>query len=246
MKSFLMGLFALALVGSVQAASTDTAEGTIAAIAVDMAQIARELSPVIVPVEQKVVELRMTSNPIYPAIDASKRKKKVATLPYFRSGTCSGSFINDSGDILTARHCVDGFDEFEVLTYDQRVYTAVVVATSAVHDLALLHVDRRNTAHFELAETVTRGQTISALGSPLGITDTLSTGVVAKLEGDAILIDCSALPGNSGGPLFDANQRLVGVVNAGLIWGFGVTHLNKAVGLDAVHFFLKKALDNRN
>lgn len=199
----------------------------------------------LIPVEQKVVELHMTAKAAPPTVAESRRRKKTETLPYIRTGTCSGSFINDSGDILTAKHCVDGFDEFEVLTYDRRTYVAVVVATSLVHDLALLHIDRRNTAYFELAKGSVRGQTVFILGSPLGITDTLSTGVIAKIEGDATLVDCSALPGNSGGPLFDTNEKLVGVLNAGYIWGFGVTHLNRAIGLDAVHFFLKKALENK-
>lgn len=195
------------------------------------------------PVEAKVVELHMRTKSA-EIQEQKKRKGDVTTLP-FRGGTCSGSFIDATGDVLTARHCVDGFDSFEVQTYDGRIYAAVVIATSAAHDLAMIHIDRMNTPFFRLASDVTRGQHIFILGSPLGITNTLSEGVVAKLDGDMTLLDCSALPGNSGGPVFDQYQRMIGVLNAGYIVMYGVTHLNQAQGLDAVHFFLKEALEKR-
>ncbi len=248
MKSLIAGLLIIAaLASSVFAASTDTAKPEIDVVDLSMAVTLAKLGATVVekvPVEQKVVELHMSSKPSYTMPESGKRRRKAETLP-FRSGTCSGSFINDKGDILTARHCVDGYDVFEVETYDRRKYSAVVVATSTVHDLALIHIDRRNTAFFELADTSYRGQKIFVLGSPLGITDTLSTGIIARIDGDATLLDCSALPGNSGGPVFDTDQKIVGVLNAGYMWGFGVTHLNMAQGLDAVHFFLKEALEKK-
>lgn len=196
-------------------------------------------------VEQKVVEIHMTAP--NPAAVEAKRGRRTQNLPLnLRSGTCSGEFINDSGDILTARHCVDGFEMWQVQTFDRHSYYATVVATSSTHDLALLHIDKRNTPFFELAETVVRGQKIFVLGSPLGITDTLSTGIIAKIDGDVTLLDCSALPGNSGGPVFDADQKLVGMLNAGFIVMFGVTHLNMAQGVDAIYFFLKDVKEKRN
>jgi len=197
-----------------------------------------------IPVEQKVVEIHMTMKEMPTAQEQKKRKGKATTLP-FSHATCSGSFIDGMGDILTARHCVDGFDSWDVVTYDGRNYKATVVATSTVHDLALIHIDRRNTPYFEPAEEVTRGETIFVLGSPLGITDTLSTGVIARFDGDVTLLDCSALPGNSGGPVYDKDGKLVGVLNAGFIVMFGVTHLNMAQGIDAVVFFVAEALAKR-
>lgn len=223
MKSFLISLFTVVISGStVHAASTH---------------------PVSVPVEQKVVEIHMAAAPT--VLEDMKKKRKSETLPYTRRGTCSGAFINNKGDILTAKHCVDGFVEFEVLTYDSKKYSAVVVATSTVHDLAIIHVDRRNTAFFQLADKVTRGERVYALGSPLGITDTMSTGVVARIDGDITLMDCSALPGNSGGPLYNEDEKLVGVVSAGFIVLFGTTHLNVAQGLDAVAYFIEKTLGRK-
>lgn len=197
-----------------------------------------------VPPEYKVVEIHMGSGSP-SGQEEKKRGPKTETLPFANSGTCSGAFIDAMGDVLTARHCVSGFETFEVVTYDQRHYTATIVATSTVHDLAMLHIDRRNTPFFALATTVTRGQTVFVLGSPLGITDTLSTGVIARLSGDLMLIDCSALPGNSGGPIFDKNQNLVGVVSAGFVVMLGVTHLNIAQNVDSVVCFVEGALGRK-
>lgn len=222
MKSLLAGLIIVLATTGCRAASTSTISVAV----------------------EKTVEIHMTHN-VASALQESKKVRRVQTLPLAGHGTCSGEFINNNGDILTARHCVDGFDEFEVQTADRRIYTAVVIATSAAHDLALIHIDRRNTPFFRLAETVERGQVVFVLGSPLGITDTLSTGIVARLAGDVTLLDCSVLPGNSGGPVMDVDGNLIGVVNAGFIVMAGVTHLNIIQGLDAVHFFIQEATEKR-
>lgn len=190
------------------------------------------------PIEQKIVELHMTRRTPEKPEDAKKRKKILEPLPYSDYAVCSGSFIDAFGDILTARHCTDGFDSIEVVTFDQQHYVVTAVKQSQNHDISIIHIDRINTPHFKLAASITRGQTVYALGSPLGFTNTLSTGIVAKLDGDTTLIDCGVLPGNSGCPLIDAAGDLVGIVTAGYVVGMGVTHLNVAQSLDVVRFFL--------
>ncbi len=247
---FVIGaLLALTLVSFSHAASTDTVEGVNIVLDQDIAAIKRELvkdqKETTVPVEQKIVEIHMTRNSVVVQEEIkkgkkSKKKRYVEAVPLPGSGTCSGSFVGDEGEIMTAKHCVEGFDSFEVQTYDSQVYTATVIATSAAHDLAVIRIDRNNTPYFSLAKSVTRGERISVLGSPLGITDTLSTGVVAKIFGDVLFLDCGALPGNSGGPVFNEQGEMVGVLNAGLIVGLGVTHLNLAQNLDTVRFFIKE------
>lgn len=190
-----------------------------------------------VPVEQKVVELHITQKPFGGASEA-KRRTKIKIEEAAGKAVCSGSFIDDTGDIITAGHCVQEAESIEVLTYDGKSYLAVVIATSSVHDLALIHIDRLNTAYFKLAGTISRGEPIFIVGSPLGITDTLSTGVIAKLAGDITLVDCGVLPGNSGSAVFDADGKMVGVATAGYRVDFGTTHLNLIQGVEAIWFFL--------
>lgn len=189
------------------------------------------------PIDHSVVQLRiLREDP--PTATPTRYKKQV--LPMGR-GICSGAFIDDMGDIITAGHCAQDAVQIDVITYDNRMYQAVVVATSAVHDLALLHIDRLNTPHFSPAKEVIQGEKIFVLGSPLAITGALTTGIVSKVNGDIIFLDCGVLPGNSGSAVFDENGNLVGVVNAGLIVGMGTTHLNIAQSIDAVIFFVMRA-----
>lgn len=220
--------------------STDTLSGTIDALATDLAELAKVVYDV--PVEQKIVELKISPKEVFSLPESGRGRKKATPLPYLSRATCSGSFVTDTGDILTARHCVDIGSDIEVTTYDRRSYQATIIATSAVHDLALIHIDKRNTPYFDLASDVQRGEPIAILGSPLSITDVLAVGVVARIDGDRLLVDCSALPGNSGGPIFNTQKQLVGVLTNGYMYGFGVTHLNVGQGLDAVSFFLEGAL----
>jgi len=237
MKKFIAALIiAAALGGRAYAASTGTAQG------VDLDGI-NYRSLVDVPAEYKVVEIHMTRTE--PEAVETKIVKSRRQVPYDRHGTCSGSFIDDRGDVLTAKHCVTDFDKFEVQTYDHRHYAAVVVATSSVHDLALIHIAKYNTPYFKLAEDVERGEEILTLGSPLGITDVVTEGIIAKIDGDDVLLDCGVLPGNSGGPVLNSHFKLVAVVIAGYIVGMGTTHLNVAQSLDNVRFFLEEVAKNR-
>lgn len=185
-------------------------------------------------VQPKVVELHITR----PApVQATSKKTKTGVLDLGNHAVCSGAFVTSSGDILTARHCATDIESIDVVTADGREYEAKVVAISSRHDLALIHIDELNTPYFRLATTLAQGQTIYTYGSPLAITGTLATGIVAKLNGDVNYIDCSVLPGNSGGPLFNDAGELVGITTAGFVVLFGMTHLNIAQSIAAIIFF---------
>ncbi len=246
MKSLLMGLLIIATAGIAEAASTDTVtdspDVSVGQALQDMAVFMAALQPTDAPAEQKVVEIHMASPELM--VPESRRSRKIAPLP-LSNGTCSGSFIDDHGDILTAKHCVTNFTTFLVQTYDRRMYKAVVIATSPVQDLALLHIARRDTPYFRFASSVRRGEDIWTIGSPLGITDIVTQGIIAKLDGDDTLLDCGVLPGNSGGPVINKNHELVGVVIAGYTVMLGVTHLNVAQSLDAVVDFVEKTLGDK-
>lgn len=201
---------------------------------------AEPMEPSLETISKRVVEIHMRT--VEKPVVQEARKRKIQQMPLMRSGLCSGAFIDAFGNIITARHCVEGFDQFEVVTYDQRVYKAQVLAVSPIHDLALIHIDRLNTPFFDPSNDIQVGTPVSILGSPLGITGTLSQGVVAKLHGDITLVDCSVLPGNSGGPVFDRRGKLVGVATAGFVVMMGMTHLNLIQSIDAVYFFVVGAL----
>lgn len=190
-------------------------------------------------VDDKVVELIITKKPSVIK-EENKRKSKRDILPYADKAVCSGSLVSDQGDILTARHCVVSAEYIDVVLNDKREYRATVVKVSDKHDLAWIRIDELTPAHFKFATQVGRGQRIFVLGSPLAISNTLATGIVAKISGDIMLIDCSALPGNSGGPVLNEDGEIIGVVVAGFWVGFGTTHLNIAQSLASVYFFFTR------
>lgn len=185
--------------------------------------------------EEKVVELHITLK------DNAPETKKTAKgiQPVEGKAICSGAFVDEDGLILTARHCTEGVSKMEVLTSDHSVYNASFVAKSNLQDLALVRIDRHNTPFFRLADTITRGEHIFVLGSPMGETSVLSQGFIAKLVGDFIIIDASVVPGNSGGPVYDDAGRLVGVAVAVFVCDYGMTHLGVVEGADAVRALLQ-------
>lgn len=190
----------------------------------------------------KVVELHITMKP--DAVDM-KTADAIHIEQFAGKALCSGAFISDRGDIITARHCTENAAEIEVVLSDGKEYTARVVSQSDLHDLAVIHIDRKGTPFFAKARTPKAGDPVYILGSPLGLTDTLTMGTVAKVAGDLTLLDCTALPGNSGGPVFNKAGEMVGVLTAGYIVMMGTTHLTIAQGVDAVTTFAHEVILRR-
>lgn len=223
MKSLLVGLLVIS--------SSQTANATISATT-------------LAEVREKVVELHITHKPD----EALSAKLKIKTPKVIELGhsICSGAFIDNRGVIVTARHCAADVQSIDVITFDQHEYKAEVMALSPTHDLALIHIDRYGNSYFKLAMDVTQGQTIYTFGSPLAITGTLAQGIVARLNGDVNYVDCSVLPGNSGGPLFDDDGNLVGITTAGFVVLYGMTHLNIAQSPEAIWFFVTEVFSAFN
>lgn len=196
-----------------------------------------------VPVEQKVVELHITFAP--PPTAEVKKQRKTMLLKAGKA-VCSGSFITPYGHILTAKHCAEGAVEIIAITSDGQPYTATTRMISPTQDLAVLQIGKFGSPHFTLAEEpVSRGEPVFLLGSPLGLTGTLTQGIVSKLGGDHTFMDVTALPGSSGGPVLNVYGELVGVVSAIIIVYLGPSHISIAVSLDAIRLFFYEAAGGR-
>lgn len=211
MKKFILLLSLLVVSSTVGAVSSDT----------------------IKVVREKVVELRITRHDVKTLETKKNRRARIEELS--QSNTiCSGAVAGPNGLILTARHCTEGASQIDVVFSDGREYKALVIGSSVRHDLALIHVARFNIPFFNLATTLIQGQAIYVMGSPLGITGTLSEGIVAKRNGDVDFVDVNVLPGNSGGPAFNEKGELVGITTAGFIVLNGFAHLNIMQSIDAI------------
>jgi serine protease Do len=133
----------------------------------------------------------------------------------------SGFFISADGYAVTNRHVVEGNETAEVKTDDGRSFTARVIGTDAVTDLALLKIDGGNDfIPVKLADRAPRvGEWVLAIGNPFGLAGTVTAGIVssdkrnvgAGMQQDLVQIDAPVNQGNSGGPTFDVDGEVIGV-----------------------------------
>jgi S1-C subfamily serine protease len=133
----------------------------------------------------------------------------------------SGVILEPSGLIVTNYHVIQAGGSVSVLTSDGREVPAEVVEADARQDLAILRPQGVVPQGAELAEEpdggLRQGDRVFAIGSPFGLPDTVTAGVVSAVgrtnpEGvPMIQIDAPINPGNSGGGLFDLRGRLVGI-----------------------------------
>ncbi|HUE70933.1 MAG TPA: trypsin-like peptidase domain-containing protein [Pirellulaceae bacterium] len=142
-------------------------------------------------------------------------------------GSGSGVIVTPDGYALTNSHVVAGRSRMSATTEEGDRLEATVVGDDPPTDLALIRLASRELPHAELgdSEQLRVGQLVIAMGSPLGLQSTVSTGVVSSRKrslrgGDGRLIEnviqhtAPINPGNSGGPLVDSRGRIAGINTA--------------------------------
>jgi S1-C subfamily serine protease len=144
-----------------------------------------------------------------------------------RGGSGTGFLITPNGYAITNSHVVGGRDRLQAETIEGDRVDVSVIGNDPATDLALLRLSARELPYAEIGDSAALrvGQLVIAIGSPLGLHATVSTGVVSALgrsmrgqEGRLIenIVQHSAPinPGNSGGPLVDSRGRVAGVNTA--------------------------------
>jgi len=139
--------------------------------------------------------------------------------------------IREDGYIATNNHVVEGADgDVSVLFSDGTVLDGSVVGATQDYDLAVIKVDKTGLTPLTLGDSdaVVVGDSVIAIGSPLGLSSTVTTGIVSALHRpvtagdspesasfiDAIQTDAAINPGNSGGPLINSAGEVIGVNSA--------------------------------
>lgn len=179
-------------------------------------------------------------------------------------GLGSGFFLSQDGYLITNFHVIEGETQISVEVYHQRggqleraTYRKVrIVAMNKFQDLTLLKIEEKDAPKFVPvalgdADTLAVGETVFAIGSPLGLERTVTEGILStktrQMFGHLYLQTTAQInPGNSGGPLFNLRGEVVGVTNM-KIFGEGIGF---AIPVDAVKYFLRHrdayAYDNDN
>jgi S1-C subfamily serine protease len=153
----------------------------------------------------------------------------------------SGFVIDSDGHIVTNEHVVDNADSVSVRFWNGNTYKASVVGSDQSTDLAVIKVDAPQSLLHPLtlgdSSKVKVGDAVVAIGSPFGLEETLTGGIVSAIHrqmqapndftiNDSIQTDAAINHGNSGGPLLDSRAQVIGV-NAQIA---GQTGANVGVG----------------
>ena len=149
------------------------------------------------------------------------------------AGVGSGEILSADGYIVTNDHVVAGFSQYAVLLSNGKTYPAQLVGESPQDDLAVIKINVTGLRPITFADSskVVVGQFAVALGSPLGLQQSATFGIVSALNRSASeapngpasvltgLIQTSAPinPGNSGGALVDLTGKLIGVPTLGAV-----------------------------
>ncbi len=186
------------------------------------AQIIEKVAPAVVSIEVR-----------RPAPSASAPRLPFGLSPFGdqqpdsgpRQARASGAgfFISADGYVVTNNHVVEDATDIKLTLADERELTARVVGRDALTDLAVLKVEGRNFPFVTFANAAVPrvGDWVVAVGNPYGLGGTATAGIVSAYGRevgstfvDYIQIDAAINRGNSGGPTFDAQGRVIGVNTA--------------------------------
>jgi serine protease Do len=191
----------------------------------DFVQVARELRPTVVNIisrSSRKSRYDPFSDPLFEFFYGSpKRHENVATG--------SGVFIDTQGHLVTNNHVIEGASDIQVTLWNGKKYPAKLVGTDPRTDLAVLKVSGINHVYARFAEheVLEVGSWVLAIGSPLGLEQTVTKGIISALGRrgirvirsafafeNFIQVDAAINPGNSGGPLLNLKGEIIGINTA--------------------------------
>ncbi len=186
--------------------------------------------------------------------ELSRRLGEGVVMVRSPGGLGSGFIIHEDGYVITNFHVIENESQISINIFrktggafrKEKIENVRIIAVNPFVDLALLKFDPPEdmvvtVVHLGENRPVIEGDTVFAIGNPLGLERTVSKGIVSKrnrAEGGLTYVQTTTQinPGNSGGPLFNARGEVIGVTNMGYMFAEG---LNFAIPVRYVTDFLK-------
>jgi len=193
------------------------------------ADLAEKLMPSVVNISTTQT-IKTTSNPFpfqFPPGSPFEDMFKEFNKPTERKATALGSgfIINKKGLIVTNNHVIQGAEDIVVTFNDKSEYKAKVIGKDPYMDLAVLEIESNEKflpVSFGDSDKARVGDWVIAIGNPFGFGGTVTSGIISSRNRDIgltryddfIQTDASINQGNSGGPLFDLNGKVIGINTA--------------------------------
>jgi serine protease Do len=187
-------------------------------------EVVQKVSPAVVYIgtEQEVESrFRGRRSPLEEFFGVPEQRRRV-------QGLGTGVIIDAAGIIVTNEHVIRGASAIHVVLADGRTLDAEVLGSDANNDLAVLKVSAKEPlpiAKLGTSSDLMIGETVVAIGSPFGLSKTVTAGVVSatgrtfraedgKVYNDFVQTDAAINPGNSGGPLLNVDGEIIGINTA--------------------------------
>lgn len=199
----------------------------IAGVQTSYADLVSRVSPAVVTIRsteraRAAQQFPFMDDPMFRQFFGDRMPQQQQT-PQRVEGVGSGVIVNSDGYILTNHHVVDGATEIKVELTDGRTFTAKLVGSDPPSDLAVLKIDARDLPILQLGDSdrVRVGDPVLALGNPLGVGQTVTSGIISAKgrqtglsDGsfeDFLQTDAAINRGNSGGALVNTSGELIGI-----------------------------------
>ena len=193
------------------------------------ADLAEKLMPSVVNISTTQT-IKITSNPFpfqFPPGSPFEDMFKEFNKPTERKATALGSgfIIDKKGLVVTNNHVIQGAEDIVVTFNDKTEYKAKVIGKDPYMDLAVLEIESKEKFYpvsFGDSDKARVGDWVIAIGNPFGFGGTVTSGIISSRNRDIgltryddfIQTDASINQGNSGGPLFDLNGKVIGINTA--------------------------------
>jgi len=192
-------------------------------------QVVQQVGPAVVRINSsRTVRTRLPqefNDPFFRRFFGSELPQ---TRERVQQGTGSGFIISGNGQILTNAHVVDGADTVSVTLKDGRTFEGKVLGKDELTDVAVVKIQAENLPAVTLgnSEQLQPGDWAIAIGNPLGLDNTVTTGIISATGRSSNQIgapdkrveflqtDAAINPGNSGGPLLNARGEVIGMNTA--------------------------------